>query len=31
MPLGEIEIVLPLAEVFEAVEFSPEPADDAIG
>jgi Uma2 family endonuclease len=31
VPLGEIEIVLPLAEVFEAVEFSPEPADDEVG
>lgn len=30
VPLGEIEIVLPLAEVFEAVEFSPEPADDEL-
>lgn len=31
VPLGEVEIVLPLAEVYEAVEFSPEPADDEPG
>jgi len=31
VPLSEVEIVLPLAEVYEAVEFSPEPADDEIG
>ncbi len=28
IPLGEIEIELPLAEVYEAVEFVPEPDDD---
>ncbi len=27
IPLPEIEVQLPLAEVYEAVEFSPEPAD----
>jgi Uma2 family endonuclease len=29
LPLGEIEIELPLAEVYETVEFTPEPSDDA--
>jgi Uma2 family endonuclease len=28
VPLGEIEIELPLAELYEAVEFTPERADD---
>jgi Uma2 family endonuclease len=28
VPLGEIETVLPLAEVYETVEFSPEPPED---
>ena len=28
IPLGEIEIELPLAEIYEGVEFSPEPGDE---
>lgn len=28
VPLGEVEIDLPLAEVYEGVEFAPEPADE---
>jgi Uma2 family endonuclease len=31
VPLAEIEIELPLAEVFDAVEFSPEPAENEDG
>ena len=28
VPLGEIEIELPLAEIYDAVEFTPEPSED---
>ena len=28
IPLGEIDIELPLAEVYEALEFTPEPSED---
>jgi Uma2 family endonuclease len=28
LPLGEIGIDLPLAEIYETVEFAPEPAED---
>lgn len=30
VPLGEIETILPLAEVYETVEFRPEPEEDEI-
>jgi hypothetical protein len=30
IPLDEIETALPLAEIYEAVEFMPEPADEAM-
>ena len=29
VPLGEIEIELPLAEIYDGIEFAPEPDDDA--
>ena len=29
IPLGEIEIELPLAEIYAGVEFTPEPSDEA--
>jgi Uma2 family endonuclease len=31
LPLGEIGIDLPLAEIYETVEFAPEPAEDEAG
>ena len=31
LPLGEIGIDLPLAEIYETVQFSPEPAEDEAG
>ena len=31
IPLGEIDAALPLAEVYEGVEFTPEPGEDAEG
>jgi len=31
LPLGEIGIELPLAEIYEAVEFTPEPGDEEGG
>jgi Uma2 family endonuclease len=31
IPLGEIATELPLAEIYEAVTFAPEPADDEVG
>ena len=31
IPLGEIEAALPLAEVYDGVEFTPEPGEDAEG
>jgi hypothetical protein len=30
LPLGEIGIELPLAEIYETVEFVPEPEEDGI-
>ena len=30
IPLGEIETVLPLAEMFETIEFHPEPSEDEV-
>lgn len=30
LPLPEIEIDLPLAEIYEAVEFTPEPGEDEV-
>lgn len=31
VPLAEVEIALPLADVYERVEFAPEPAEDEVG